>query len=345
MTSAEVKPVVSVGIPTFNRVEMLQRALRSVLEQTYQSIEVVISDNASDDGTETFCRVLAARDQRVRYIRQQSNIGQFANFNRLFAELRSPYAMVLADDDWLEPAYVERCLRALRQTPGCAAVSGRGRYWNGHTPLARKGSDAQFVQPDGAQRVRAYFRLLGEGRFETSTFFGVMPIEVLRRATPMPIALAGDILVTTRIIFQGAVLTLEDVHLNRSVGGTSATMSSTVAALGLPARHARWPSLVIAADVLRELAWKNPQSAAPTRSRLRWALAAALSAVNWRSVAWHASAPTVAALARRPRGRWAWAAYDRLTRLLGAQGVQGGAIVGRPSRKRNSDRPPAASLP
>jgi glycosyltransferase involved in cell wall biosynthesis len=328
MTDVLTPPPVSIGIPTFNRAKMLERAIRSVLAQTHSSLELLISDNASNDDTETLCRAIAAQDARVRYMRRESNIGQFPNFNVLYGALRSPYVMVLADDDWLEPDYLERCLSVLREQPGCAAVSGRARYWRGDTMLAQRGLSLQLCQPSGAERVRALVRSIGEGSAETSTFFGVMPAEVLRRARPMPKVLAGDILLVARVAFQGTVRTLDDVHLNRSVGGTSVSMASTVAAHGLPPSHARWPDLVIARDVLRDIGWQHAvYGTLRPASRVGWGLRSALAVINWRSVAWHATAPTAASLGRRSRGRWVWRGYDRLTRTLGAEGFQGQLLL------------------
>jgi glycosyltransferase involved in cell wall biosynthesis len=302
--------------------------MRSVLGQTHSNLELIVSDNASSEDTETLCRGIAAEDSRVRYTRNVQNIGQLPNFNVLYRAFRSPYVMVLADDDWLEPDYLRRCLAALQKEPGCVAVSGRGRYWRGDNLLSRQGMSLQLSQPTGAERVHALVSSIGEGKAETSTFFGVMPAEVLRRARPLPNVLAGDILLVARVAFQGTVRTLDDVHLNRSVGGTSVSMASSAAALGLPPSHARWPDLVIARDVFRDLGWQHAvYGALPPTSRVRWGVRAALSVINRRSVAWHATAPIAASLGRRPRGRWVWMGYDRLTRALGAEGVQGQLLL------------------
>jgi len=303
---------------------MLERAVRSVLEQTHSSVELVISDNASSDGTESFCREVAERDHRVRYVRQAHDIGQTANYNFLFQSFRTPYSMVLADDDWLDPGYVERCLSVLLDEPDCVAVSGRARYWRGSTRLDREGLRLRLAHPDGVRRVQALARAIGEGRAETSMFFGVMPTEVLEQAMPMPNVLGSDIVMAARIVFQGGVRTLDDVCLNRSVGGTSVSMASIAAALGLPARQARWPDLVIAWHILRDLGWQNATYADMTPAmRLGWGLRCAFAAINWRSFAWHATAPAAAALGRRSRGGWVWALYDRLARTLGAGSEQG----------------------
>jgi glycosyltransferase involved in cell wall biosynthesis len=318
-------PQVSIGIPTFNRAQTLERALRSALAQTHRKLEVVISDNASSDDTEAICRAIAAEDARVRYIRQSENVGPTANFNVLFEQAsRSPYVMVLADDDWLEPDYVERCLSVLERRPGHVAVSGRGRYWQGETLLARQGLSMQLEQRRGVERVRAYCQVVGDGKGEDSTFYGVMRAEVRQLATPMANVLGGDLLVTARVVFQGQVCTLDDVHINKTVGGTSVSMASIVQALDLAAGQARLPELVIAGHMLREIGWQSAIYAdMPLAARLGWGLRCALAAINSRSLAWHLTAPTAASLGSRRGGRWLWLAYDRLTRALGAGGLQG----------------------
>ena len=116
------EPLVSVGIPTYNRAEKLTRAIESVLAQTYTNFELVISDNASSDGTQALCERLAARQSRVRYLRADTNRGPTANFNTLFGDLRGEYVLLLSDDDWLDEGYVEECLTDLRRRPAHRAA-------------------------------------------------------------------------------------------------------------------------------------------------------------------------------------------------------------------------------
>ena len=68
-------PLVTVGLPTFNRKNLLERALNSVLNQTYKNIDILVSDNHSDDGTEEIMLEYAKKDSRIRYFRQEKNQG------------------------------------------------------------------------------------------------------------------------------------------------------------------------------------------------------------------------------------------------------------------------------
>src|SRR5689334_3512409 len=107
------QPLVSIGLPTYNRVARLERAVKFILAQDYPNIELVISDNASADDTPALCRRLAEADRRVRYLRQQTNVGPTANYAAALAAASGDVYMATADDDWLAPNYVGNCLTAL----------------------------------------------------------------------------------------------------------------------------------------------------------------------------------------------------------------------------------------
>ena len=94
-------PLLTIGIPTYNRAGTLRRAVESALAQDCGDVEILIADNASSDGTEAYCRALAEREPAVRYIRHRSNRGPTANFNSILRQARGDYFLFLSDDDWL----------------------------------------------------------------------------------------------------------------------------------------------------------------------------------------------------------------------------------------------------
>jgi glycosyltransferase involved in cell wall biosynthesis len=108
-----VERLVSIGLPVRNGERHVGQAVRSVLDQEYGHLELVISDNASDDGTEEICRQFARCDARVRYHRQSQNIGLVPNFNAVLHRARGAYFKWMGDDDWLTPTYVTRCVEVL----------------------------------------------------------------------------------------------------------------------------------------------------------------------------------------------------------------------------------------
>jgi hypothetical protein len=109
-------PLVTIGIPVYNGAAHLAEALESVVGQTYTNLEVVISDNASDDGTPEICRHFAEADHRIRYLRNSTNIGLLPNFRRVRDEARGKYFGWLDHDDLLsDPAYLSKAVAHLER--------------------------------------------------------------------------------------------------------------------------------------------------------------------------------------------------------------------------------------
>lgn len=117
------EPLVSIGIPTHNGASRhLKEALDSILSQTYRNLEVIVSDNASTDSTEALCRAFAAKDRRIRYVRQRTNIGAIPNFNFVLGEAKGEYFMWHADDDVRERTCIEKSTATFAKNPDFALV-------------------------------------------------------------------------------------------------------------------------------------------------------------------------------------------------------------------------------
>jgi glycosyltransferase involved in cell wall biosynthesis len=110
-------PRLSIGVPVFNGEAYLRRALDSILLQDYRDYEVIISDNASTDGTEAIAREYSARDPRFRYFRNRRNIGAVPNFNRTFELSRGEFFKWLSHDDECYPSMFGRCVDVLSNAP------------------------------------------------------------------------------------------------------------------------------------------------------------------------------------------------------------------------------------
>lgn len=115
--STSVNPRVAVGVPAYNGERYIATAIDSILNQTYSDFELIISDDASSDGTEEICRDYARRDQRVKYYRNEHNIGAGPNFNHAFELASTEYFKWAAQDDVVEPDFLRRCVTALDENP------------------------------------------------------------------------------------------------------------------------------------------------------------------------------------------------------------------------------------
>lgn len=104
---------VTIGMPVRNGAEYVEEAIRSLLAQTEGDFILHISDNCSDDSTPEICARLAEEDRRIRYERQQHNLGAAGNFNYLLQEGHSPFFMWAAHDDFWAPDFLEETLSLL----------------------------------------------------------------------------------------------------------------------------------------------------------------------------------------------------------------------------------------
>lgn len=104
-------PLVSIGIPTYNRPDGLRRTLECITRQTYKNLEIIVSDNGSlGSHTEDVVNEFMIADQRVSYYRQARNMGIVFNFKFVFDKATGSYFMWAADDDEWKPKYIESCL-------------------------------------------------------------------------------------------------------------------------------------------------------------------------------------------------------------------------------------------
>jgi hypothetical protein len=113
-------PQVTIGVPVYNGAKYLAAALDSLLAQTFTDFTVIISDNASTDGTAKIGRRYAERDPRICFERQLTNRGAAWNYNRVMRDCQSPYFKWMAHDDIIAPAYLQQCVATLEASPEVA---------------------------------------------------------------------------------------------------------------------------------------------------------------------------------------------------------------------------------
>lgn len=255
------RPLVSVGLPTYNRADTLRHAIESILSQNYPNLELVISDNASTDGTQQMCEEYVRRDSRVVYHRQPDNRGAHENFERALAEAHGEFFMWLGDDDWLDQEdYILRCVEFISHNSDCELVCGRVRYFRDGA-MCYDQDEMNLTQDSAFERVLDYFRRVAMN----GVFYGLM-----RRTSAKEVSLieclGGDWLFVARLAARGKVHTLPDLHVNRSIAGASKDVESLTRHSGLSGIAAQHPHDYIALHVLQDIAWESPVYAALGRA-------------------------------------------------------------------------------
>ena len=159
------EPLVSIALPVHNGADTLGRVIESALAQTWPDLELVISDNASTDGTEDLCRQFEREDGRVVYHRHAANVGLLNNFTGAARIASGTYLRWLGDDDWLEPDYLARTLEAFAEDEHRVLVTTQIVYTepDGTQALHTDHVPAPLASLDPADRFAAMLRLLTSG--------------------------------------------------------------------------------------------------------------------------------------------------------------------------------------
>lgn len=150
------RPLVSIGIPTYNRAAgNLRRVIERSLAQTYTNVEVVVSDNCSSDHTPELVR--AIKDPRLRYFRQETNIGPNNNFNYCLSQAKGEYFLLFHDDDMIDEDFVEACMGSLKPGESVGAIFTGVRIIDEHDNV-REEHPNNATAESATEFIRGWFK-------------------------------------------------------------------------------------------------------------------------------------------------------------------------------------------
>lgn len=153
-------PRVSLGMPVYNGEAYLELALQSLLSQTFGDFDLIISDNASTDRTSSICRDYAARDRRIRFLRNDVNVGYCRNQNRVIELSHAEYFLVTHHDDIRAPQFLERTVAILDADPSIVICYTKTRDIDEHgNLLPRVDPPLRFDSSDWRERFRDSIRM------------------------------------------------------------------------------------------------------------------------------------------------------------------------------------------
>jgi len=220
--SVAAVPEVCIGIPVYNGEKYVRATIESALAQDFSDLEVVISDNASTDGTAEICREFAARDPRVRYVHHTEHVGVADSFSRTFSLARSPYFKWAAADDVSHPTFVRKALAVLEEHPGAVCCYSEAAVVDSE---GRRVRDDDFmldlsVPSPGLRFARVVFAPIK--RHAGHEQYGLLRSEAVRRAGAMSTHVYGDRVLLVRLALQGPMLRIPEVlFFNRDHDGRS----------------------------------------------------------------------------------------------------------------------------
>ena len=131
-------PLVSIGLPTYNRGAILAITLNNLLSQSYTNFELLVSDNASSDQTAEICQRYAKKDARIHYFRQKNNIGMYNNFNFVLKKAKGKYFMWATDDDRWDKNFIKALLMLLEKHPDTVVATSNYKLFNDQIKIKTK---------------------------------------------------------------------------------------------------------------------------------------------------------------------------------------------------------------
>jgi glycosyltransferase involved in cell wall biosynthesis len=199
---ADSQPLVSIGMPVYNEERYLEQALQSLLSQSFENFELIISDNASTDRTCEICLTYAAKDPRVRYSRMEINLGASVNFNRVFQLSSSAYFCWASGHDTRHETFIARCVEILEQDASVVLCYPGARWLetDGHLGDVLH----SHVETRGLGQIPRYRTVLWRLGYVYQPY-GIMRSNALKRTGLMrPNTVGADVVLMAELALLGA---------------------------------------------------------------------------------------------------------------------------------------------
>ena len=196
------KCLVSIGMPVYNEERYIEQALQSLLSQSVENFELIISDNASTDRTGEICLVYAAKDPRVRYYRMETNLGSIANFSRVFQLSNAPYFFWASGHDMRHETFIARCVEILEQDTSVVLCYSGARWLEPDGRLGDVMSGHVETRGMSHQVLRFLTVIWGLGHF-AHQINGIMRSDALKRTSLIRNTIGPDVLLLHELALLG----------------------------------------------------------------------------------------------------------------------------------------------
>jgi glycosyltransferase involved in cell wall biosynthesis len=209
-------PGVTVTLPVFNGERYVATALEALLAQTFDDFELVISDNASTDGTEAICRSFAARDPRVRYVRHSINRGLVWNHRFALGQATGQYFAWANHDDIHGGTWLERCVAVMAADPSIVRCNTQTVIIDADgQPVGRVSGTCTIDSPQSHERYRELIGL-GSHQYRGQQAFGLFRTAPLASIPALSTHVAWDRAMLAELSLQGRFVEIpEDLFFYR----------------------------------------------------------------------------------------------------------------------------------
>lgn len=204
---------VTIGLPVFNGQRFLRACLDSLQAQTFGDFELIVSDNASTDGTPDIVADYARHDPRIRFERSLKNEGAAWNHRRVLGLARTPYFKWCGADDVCHPEFLATCFAAVKERPDAVLAYPRTEVIDENgAPVARTNEQLPLDSPDPVCRFGA---LMSAISITHNPYYGVVRRELFSRVRPLGTFLASDRCLLSQLALLGPFIEVPHYLLSR----------------------------------------------------------------------------------------------------------------------------------
>jgi len=223
-------PLVSVGIPTYNRPDGLQRTLKCISGQTYKNLEIIVSDNCSPGPeTDTVARRFSDKDTRIQYYRQDVNKGAAFNFQFVLDKATGKYFMWAADDDEWDTIFISKCVDVLESNPDIVLCATNSALVNAQREIIRQYSEN--VDTVGLPKIARVKKVILGIVFNT-TFHSLRKTDLTKKIK-IPDCYGGDHIYMMQLSYHGSFAIIPEVLFFCGMGGMGSSPKSLVREIGV----------------------------------------------------------------------------------------------------------------
>jgi len=222
------KPKITIGLPSYNGANTIQRAIDSLVNQTYSNFELIISDDDSSDSTSEICQKYKLTDKRIKFIKNKDRKGWINNFIYLLDQAQTEYFMWAAQDDYWDPKFIEKNLEVLESNHKIVGsisdiklVGNIGKnYYSNPNDINSK---MWLVHPIIGTYEEKIQKIL---EFNWSTnFYSLFRTEQLKKSIPKKSFASWDFAILLKIIKFGDLHVLDETMIFRDGGGLTSSSS------------------------------------------------------------------------------------------------------------------------
>ncbi len=231
-------PRVSVGLPVYNGERWLADAITSILNQTFTDFELIICDNCSTDRTREIAEAVVARDNRVRYIRNDINIGVAGNHNRTLELARGDFFLWFAYDDLHHPDSLRARVAVLDDRPEVVAVYSSTNLIDEFGTI-RPADESEPIDFDIADPVERFALMLSNIPQSEAVYYGLIRRPELAATGGERNCFGGDRCCFAHLALYGRFVKLPEVLFSRRIHADNIANTETVSERFDPARAGR----------------------------------------------------------------------------------------------------------